>query len=91
MHNDKLSQAYRRAGNDFLAEDLECMFRVIKTPEDIALHNVIQKKVFKMIGQDKADANLFYRRLSRRLLEKRAKRSFLKMLSAVLIGERAGT
>ncbi len=83
-----LSSAYRRAGSDFLASDLECMFRVIKTPEDIAMHNVIQAKVFKMVGQDKAKVNMFYRRLAHRLLKKRAKRSFLKQLSEVLIGER---
>ncbi len=86
--DNNLSLAYSRAGHDFLAEDLECMFRVIKTPEDIALHNVIQAKVFKMIGQDKEAANRFYRLLSGKLLQKRAKRSCLKQLSEVLLGER---
>ena len=88
MAKDKLlSDAYRRAGSDFLAGDLECMFRTLKTPEDIALHNVIADKVFKMVGQDKADVNLFYRSLAHKLLQKRVKRSFLRQLSEVLIGE----
>ncbi len=86
--DNNLSSAYARAGHDFLAEDLEYMFRVIKTPEDIALHNVIQAKVFKMIGGDMKDANRFYRLLAGKLLHKRAKRSFLKQLSEVLLGER---
>ena len=89
MSESTLSSAYRRAGNDFLASDLECMFRVIKTPEDIALHNVIQEKVFKMVGKDMAEVNMFYRALAHVLLRKRAKRSFFKQLSEVLIGERA--
>jgi len=80
-----LSSAYARAGQDFLSGDLECMFRVIKTPEDIALHNVIQAKIFKMIGQDIEEANMFYRLLAHKLLEERAKRSFLKQLSEVLL------
>lgn len=88
MAINPLSSAYRRAGNDFLAADLECMFRVIKTDEDIALHNVTQKKVFEMIGEDKEQVNLFYRTVAHRLLQKRAKQSFLKMVSEVLIGER---
>ena len=88
MESNLLSQAYSRAGSDFLASDLEYMFRVIKTPEDIAMHNVIQAKIFKMIGQDKAQVNRFYRMLAHKLLLKRAKRSFLKMVSEVLIGER---
>ena len=83
-----LSNAYRRAGNDFLAGDLESTFRVLKTDEDIALHNHMVKKIIRMVGQDKAKANYFYRSLAHRLLEKRAKRGFLKMLSEVLTGER---
>ena len=88
MTNTPLSDAYRRAGNDFLAADLECMFRVIKTPEDMALHNVVQEKIFEMVGQDNAKVNMFYRNLAHKLLLKRAKRSFLRQLSEVLIGER---
>lgn len=86
--DNNLSSAYARAGHDFLAGDLECMFRVIKTPEDIAMHNVIQAKVFKMIGEDMEKANKFYRLLAGKLLKKRAKRSFLNQLSEVLLGER---
>ena len=81
-----IREAYTRAGSDFLASDLECMFRVIKTPEDIALHNLIQKKMFDMIGQDQAQANMFYRALGHKLTRKRAKKSFIKQLCEVIIG-----
>jgi hypothetical protein len=89
QNKDSIKQAYRRAGEDFLASDLECMFRTIKTDEDKALHNLIQKKVFDMIGQDQAHANMFYRLLAHKLLEKRAKKSFIKQLCEVIIGERS--
>jgi len=83
-----IREAYTRAGSDFLASDLECMFRVISTPEDIAAHNHIQCKVFEMIGQDQARVNMFYRGLAHKLLQKRAKKSFVKQLCEVIIGER---
>jgi len=60
---------------------------VIKTPEDMALHNVTQEKVFKMIGQDKAQVNLFYRALAHKLLREQTRRSFLEMATEVLIGK----
>jgi hypothetical protein len=90
MQQDSLQQAYRRAGEDFLAADLECMFRKlsINDPEGVALHNLIQGKIFEMIGQDQIKANMFYRSLAHKLLEKRAKKSFIKQLCEVLIGER---
>ena len=93
MQNDQLKQAYRRAGSDFLAADLECMFRRLnvddpKFHEAVALHNLIQAKIFEMIGQDKAQVNMFYRGLAHKLLEKRAKKSFIKQLCEVIIGER---
>jgi len=84
--NSDIKAAYGRAGSDFLASDLECMFRVIRTPEDIALHNLIQKKVFEMIGQDQMQANMFYRALGHKLMRKRAKKSFIKQLCEVIIG-----
>ena len=31
-------EAYQRAGDRFLAARLECVFKVLETPEDIALH-----------------------------------------------------
>ena len=88
MNDDSLKQAYRRAGNDFLAKDLECMFRVIRTPEDMAAHNFVQAKVFEMIGQEKIHGNMFYRALSHKLLLKRAKQSFLQKVAAVIVGEK---
>ena len=83
-----LSSAYRRAGQDFLAGDLESMFRVLKTDEDIALHNHMVKKMVRMVGQDKAQVNLFYRTVAHRLLQKKTKRSFLKLLGEVITSER---
>ena len=88
MMDDSLKQAYRRAGNDFLAKDLECMFRVIKTPDDIATHNIMQAKVFEMIGQDKIHATMFYRALSHKLLLERSKKTFLQNVAAVIVGEK---
>jgi hypothetical protein len=84
MDGELLSTCYRLAGNDFLASDLESIFRDLKTPEDIALHNVMVKKVVKMVGQDKLKATFFYRALSHRLLRKRAKQSLLKQIAQVL-------
>lgn len=88
MQEDSLKQAYRRAGEAFLAADLEVMFRNIKTDEDIAAHNLMQKKIFNMIGSEQAVASVFYRTLAHKLLEKRAKKSFIKQLCEVIIGER---
>lgn len=88
MNKDLIKQAYQRAGEDFLAADLEVMFRVIKTDEDKAYHNLIQKKIFEMIGQDQMQVNVFYRTLAHKLLQKRAKKSFIKQLCEVIIGER---
>lgn len=84
MDGTLLSTCYRLAGNDFLASDLECIFRDLQTPEDIALHNHMVKKVVKMIGQDKLKATYFYRACSHKLLQKRAKKSLLKQLAEVL-------
>ena len=88
MEKDSLKGAYQRAGEAFLAADLEVMFRDIKTDEDMAAHNLMQKKIFDMIGQDQAQVNIFYRGLAHKLLQKRAKKSFIKQLCEVIIGER---
>ena len=84
MEAKTLSACYAQAGNDFLAGDLECIFRVLESQEDIALHNHMVKKVVKMVGQDKEKANLFYRTLAHRLLRERAKQSLLKQVAEVL-------
>ena len=84
MDAKRLSTCYRLAGEDFLASDLELMFRKIETPEDTARHNVIQEKIFAMIGQDMAEVNVFYRMLSHKLLHKRAKLSFLQQVAELL-------
>jgi len=88
MEKDGLQDAYKRAGEAFLAADLEVMFRNIKTDEDMAAHNLMQRKIFKMIGQDEYEVSSFYRRIAHKLLEKRAKKSFIKTLCEVIIGER---
>ncbi len=63
--SESLKAAYSRAGEDFFSFRLMGMFRELKTPEDVALHNVIQREVMTMLG-DKP--NNFYRLLAHRLL-----------------------
>ena len=84
-----ISGAYRRAGNDFLAQRLEGMFRVLKTPEDIALHNVIQKEIMLMVGDEPIQ---FYRALAFRLLDgrKKARRKFRRWVAEAIMGVSKG-
>ncbi len=86
-----LASAYSRAGTDFLANRLEGMFRVIKTQEDIALHNIVQKEVFLMVGESRPEIGKFYRLLAGRILAKReetkTKESFLKKVADSILGK----
>ncbi len=66
------ASAYRRAGIDFLGSRLEGMFRALTTPEDIALHNVIQQEVMLIVGKD--EVIKFYQTLANILLQERAKK-----------------
>ncbi len=84
-----LSAGYSQAGTDFLADRLEGMFRIIVSEEDKALHNVIQREVWLMVGDSKAEANKFYRTLAGSILEKKlerkAKKNFLgKVAEAIM-------
>ncbi len=85
MDGKELLASYERAGNDFLASRLEGAFRLLKTPEDVALHNVIVKEVLVMVT-GKEQVNRFYRLMARGLLEKQAKRSFLKIAAEAIFG-----
>ncbi len=89
MDGKELLAGYERAGNDFLAYRLEPMFRQLKSPEDVALHNVVQQEVMAMVtGKD--NVNRFYRLMARSLIEKQAKRSFLKIAAEAIFGRLAG-
>ena len=81
-----IASAYGRAGQGFLAFRLEGMFRQLKTPEDIALHNAIQREVMLMVGKDAGGKDEFYRMLEHRLLnpDKRPRWSFTKMVANIL-------
>jgi hypothetical protein len=84
LDGKSISAAYGRAGSDFLANRLEGMFREIKTPEDIALHNVILKEVIAMIGDQPVK---FYRVLAHSILlkESKAKKSlYRKVVDSIL-------
>ncbi len=82
MLNGKLlAEGYRRAGSDFLANRLEGMFRILKTPEDVALHNVVMGEILQMVGSEKVDANKFFKVLAHNILEKEAKESLLKKVA----------
>lgn len=41
---------YARAGDDFLAHKLRKVFTLLKTPEDMALHNDMIRDIQSMIG-----------------------------------------
>lgn len=87
MANDgkAISAAYGRAGNDFLAHSLEGMFRELRTPEDVALHNVIQRDVMLMVGDS---AVKFYRVLGNLLetkVERKARRSFRDVVAEAIL------
>ncbi len=81
-----LREGYERAGNDFLADRLEGLFRLLKTPEDIALHNVIAKEVVRMVGLDKESANRFYRLLARGILQREAGKEFRRIIAEAIFG-----
>ena len=85
MDGKELLAGYERAGNDFLASRLEGAFRLLKTQDDVALHNVIVEEILAMVT-GKENVNRFYRLMARSLLEKQAKRSFLKMVAEAIFG-----
>ena len=83
-----LIEGYSRAGNDFLADRLEGLFRLLKSPEDIALHNAIVQEVLRMVGLDKGKANRFYRLMAGRILDKEAGKRFRTIIAEAIIGGR---
>lgn len=89
MDGKATSAAYRRAGNDFLAQRFEGMFRQLKTPEDIALHNVIQKEIMSMVGDEPVQ---FYRALAYRMLDgrKKTRRTFRQWVAGAVMGVSKG-
>ena len=86
MLGTELIAGYRRAGNDFLADRLEGMFRLLKTPEDVGLHNAIVTEVLLMVGSDTENVNRFYRLLAERILAKQATRTFRQIVAAAIFG-----
>ncbi len=89
MDGKELLASYERAGNDFLASRLEGAFRLLKTQEDVALHNVIVEEILAMVS-GKEKVNTFYRLMARSLFEKQAKRSFLKIAAEAIFGRLLG-
>ncbi len=81
-----IAAAYARAGNSFCAFRLEGMFRQLKTPEDVALHNAIQREVMLIIGNEKVEKNRFYRMIEHGLLERdtKARWSFAKIVAKAI-------
>ena len=75
-----LLNGYRMAGSDFLATEIEGMFRNIVTPEDIALHNITLQKVLAMLG---SDPKLFFKELARRSIEAKRK-SYARMVAETI-------
>lgn len=84
-----IKAAYGMAGEDFLAYKLQGMFRELKSPESIALHNVIQEEVMLMLGPDVEDAGKMYRLIAHAVLKKRAKKkvrwSFRRIVANALL------
>lgn len=81
MNGIALSAAYRRAGGDLLAQRIEGMFRQLKTPEDVALHNAIQKEIMAMVPRE--DAAKFYQTIQAQMLfeKKKARKRFRDIVS----------
>lgn len=81
-----LAASYGMAANGLLAFRLEGMFRQLKTPEDVALHNVIQKEVMLMIGDKNTEKDEFYRLLEHKILnrDRKPRWTFANMVAGIL-------
>ena len=67
------------------------MFRQLKTPEDIALHNAIQKEVMAMVPRE--DAVKFYQTIQAEMLftkKKKARKRFRDIVSFSILGVAKG-
>ena len=62
-------EAYQRAGDKFLAGRLESVFKVLETPEDIALHNDMIREINMLLMHDKTDRQWFILRLAGAILK----------------------
>ena len=86
-----LADAYRRAGSDFLAYNLERLFRHIATEQDKASHNNMLEEVMLMVGDEPKNV---FQRLAETMLKKRTqekkRRSFIKMVADILRIEAKG-
>lgn len=86
-----LSAGYREAGSDFLATRLDGMFRQLKTPEDVALHNLLQREVMLMVGDEPV---MFLQSITHTLLRKRAqkkkRRKFRRIVAESILGVAKG-
>lgn len=87
-------QGYAQAGNDFLADRIEGLFRHISNEQDKALHNVILEEVILMIGSEEETKKQFFQTIAHRILEKRTKEkarwSFVKIVAERLNKLRKG-
>lgn len=68
---------YMQAGEDFLADRIEGLFRHIVTEQDKALHNAILEEVLSMTGDDESVVKLFFRSIAHKLLTKRKRKQNL--------------
>ena len=80
-----LADAYQRAGTGFLAHRIEGMFRVLKTPEDVALHNSIQREVMKIGTDDPSGLERFYKLIATKMLEDRTRLTFSEFVSEAIL------
>lgn len=81
-----LRACYEAAGNDLLADRLVGMFRVLESPEDVALHNAVTREVMEMVGPDKTIATMFYRLIAKGVFEREINLVFRKIVAEGIIG-----
>ena len=75
-------EAYQRAGDRFLAARLECVFKVLETPEDIALHNDMVKEISALLMHEKYTKQWFIHRVAGVILHKTG--DFYRMVASNL-------
>jgi hypothetical protein len=56
INRDILIRGYSQAGNEFLADELGDVFKVIDNDDDRAVHNRMIKRIATMVGLDKSMA-----------------------------------
>ncbi len=83
-----LAAAYSRAGEDLLATDLMDMFKVLTTPEEVAAHNIIFRKVFSIVKEETCQS--LYLMLARKILEAKAHKSLALKAAESILGTLKG-